>query len=101
MRDLVIKENKHSRFERLVSYCNKGKTFGTTHEDLTWNGRKLFIEAAREPNDIDWEFIHVSTREKILCRIRSWIMYIIFEGGVFMAIYAISMFLGWMVDIAH
>jgi hypothetical protein len=29
-------------------------------EILNWNGQRLIVEEAPEPNDIDWEFIHCS-----------------------------------------
>jgi hypothetical protein len=78
-----------------------GKVPNLTDKDLSWHGNKIFIEQAPEPNDIDWEFMHISTNEKIVCkfitlivfpgRIKAWIIYIIFEFLVFMFFYAISM----------
>ena len=38
-------------------------------DDLTWDGNKLFIEESPEPDDIDWEFIHIETPRKIRARI--------------------------------
>ena len=36
------------------------------NDDLKLQDRKLFIEQAPEPNDIDWEFLHITTRQKII-----------------------------------
>jgi hypothetical protein len=33
---------------------------------LSWNGRKLFISEAPEPNGIDWNNIHAKTKDRIM-----------------------------------
>ena len=59
------------------------------------------MEEAPEPNDIDWEFIHITTYEKIWLRIRSWTLYMVFEFLCFLVIYLISLKLAKTVDEAH
>lgn len=61
----------------------------------------MFLEPAPEPNDVDWEFIHITTHEKVFSRIKSWIYYFIFEGSAFFVIYLISLQLAKNVDEAH
>jgi len=53
------------------SYYSNGKLSNLKEEDLTWDGNKLFIEEAPEPNEVDWNFIHVETSKKIVARIKS------------------------------
>lgn len=45
---------------------------------------------APEPNDVDWEFVHVSTGKKMISRIKSWSISIFFMGSCFGIIYALS-----------
>jgi hypothetical protein len=48
-----------------MSYMHKGKLPGLSEDTLAWEGQKLFVEEAPEPNDVDWEFIHCSTAAKL------------------------------------
>lgn len=61
MKDRVLNDNRHTMTERLCSFVNRGRTPDLTHEDLSWHEQKLFLEPAPEPNDVDWEFIHITT----------------------------------------
>ena len=58
----------------------------------------MFLEDAPEPNDIDWEFIHVKTHIKIWKRVKAYTMYFVFEFSVFYLIYWISLKLSIMSD---
>lgn len=101
MKDKVLQDNTHTWSERLCAFFNRGKSSSLTHEDLSWHDQKLFIEPAPEPNDIDWEFIHISTSEKLVARLKAFVLYAIFEGFTFYVIYVISMQLAHAVDDAH
>ena len=68
MKAAVIEHNPWTDLERIRTYLNKGKTPGVDESTLAWEGNKLFIEAAPEPNDVDWEFIHRSTADKLKVR---------------------------------
>ena len=50
-------------------YLNDGKLLAPGPDDLTWYGNKLFIDECPDPDDIDWEFIHIETKRKINARI--------------------------------
>jgi hypothetical protein len=56
------------------------------------------LEDAPEPNDIDWEFIHVKTHIKIWKRVKAYTIYFVFEFSVFYLIYWISLKLSIMSD---
>ncbi|CAD8147563.1 unnamed protein product [Paramecium octaurelia] len=101
MKQLVLQENPHTQLERIKSHWNRGKLSGLGNEDLSWQGQKLFLEQAPEPNDVDWEFIHITTNEKIFKRVRAWIYYILFESAAFFVIYLISHRLALLGDEAH
>ncbi|CAD8136214.1 unnamed protein product [Paramecium pentaurelia] len=90
MKTKVLNENPFTQLERMRSYWNKGKLPGITEKDLSWHNQKLFIEQAPEPNEVDWEFIHVKTEEKISKRIKAWIIYILVESAAFYSIYLIA-----------
>jgi hypothetical protein len=57
--------NPWTTVERLRCYFNDGKLNNMGASVLQWEGKKLFIEEAPEPNDVDWEFIHCSTKDKV------------------------------------
>ena len=59
-------------------------------DDLMWNKNKLFIEQAPEPDDVDWEFIHVSTKDKIYARIKAWALSFLFMAVCYLGIMLIN-----------
>lgn len=61
MKDMVLNYNAHAFHERVAAFLNKGKSNRLTPNDLSWVGHKLFLHPAPEPNDVDWEFVHVPT----------------------------------------
>lgn len=61
MKDRVLHDNTHTFKERVYAFFNKGKSLNLVSDDLIFQDQKLFIEAAPEPNDIDWEFLHITT----------------------------------------
>ncbi|CAD8069040.1 unnamed protein product [Paramecium sonneborni] len=101
MKQLVLQDNPHTQWERMRSHINRGQLRSLSNQDLQWQGQKLFLEQAPEPNDVDWEFIHITTSEKILKRIRAWVYYILFESAAFFIIYLISHRLALLGDEAH
>ncbi|CAD8055184.1 unnamed protein product [Paramecium primaurelia] len=101
MKQLVLQDNPHTQWERMRSHINRGKLKSLTNNDLQWHGQKLFLEQAPEPNDVDWEFIHITTSEKIFKRVRAWVYYILFESAAFFIIYLISHRLALLGDEAH
>lgn len=67
----MLNHNPHTFWEKVECYYSGGKLNNIKEEDLTWDGNKLFIEEAPEPNEVDWEFIHIETSKKIIARIKS------------------------------
>lgn len=74
----------------MESYYSNGKLNNIKEEDLIWDGNKLFIEEAPEPNEIDWEFIHVETSKKIVARIKSQLSSFVFMAFCFMIIKTVN-----------
>jgi len=54
--------------------------------------RHLYISEAPEPNDVDWEFAHITTEQKIKARISSFIKWALLSIVSFIVICAISYF---------
>lgn len=90
MKSDVYDNNAHTKSERISAYMNDGKSRELTHKDLSWFDQKLFLEPAPEPTDVDWEFVHVSTGEKLLHRIKSWGISVFFMGLCFVIIWGLS-----------
>lgn len=44
MKEIVLKSNRHTMMERLLSWLNRGPTPKAKEDDLQWRGHKLFIE---------------------------------------------------------
>jgi hypothetical protein len=86
----VLDTNTHTSMERFKCFMNNGRLKDFKEEDLTWDGNKLFLDEAPEPNDIDWEFVHSSTTDKIYARIKSNLLTLLFVLVCFLAIKAIS-----------
>ena len=55
-----------------------------------WGMNKLFVEEAPEPDDIDWEFIHIPTSKKYLQRAKCFLLKICFMALSFGAIALIA-----------
>lgn len=87
MRDEVLRNNGHTWNDRFTAYRNDGKADSLKPHELSWMNHKLFIELAPEPNDIDWEFIHVKTDNKIKWRTFSWTISLGFMAATFTLIY--------------
>jgi hypothetical protein len=69
---------------------NNGKSDFLKPTDLSWLDYKLFLFQAPEPNDVDWEFVHVTTSKKLKSRSKSWGISIGFMAACFMIIYCLS-----------
>lgn len=65
MKNLVLGSNQHSFIERVMTFFNQGRSKTLKSNDLQWLEHRIFVEQAPEPNDIDWENIHITTKEKI------------------------------------
>lgn len=52
--------------------------------------RHLYISEAPEPNDVDWEFAHVDTNQKVKSRVKSFIEWALLSILSFLVILAIS-----------
>lgn len=57
-----------------------------------WGNYKLLIEEAPEPDDIDWEFVHIPTKDKLLWRLYCFLFKVIFLAISFFCISAIAKF---------
>ncbi|KRX04111.1 hypothetical protein PPERSA_08326 [Pseudocohnilembus persalinus] len=97
-KDLVLEQNSHSFMEQCRSYLNGGALKGAKITDLMWEKNKLFIEEAPEPDDVDWEFIHIETGRKIKVRIYAWIQTIIFMLLCYLAIFALTKYQGELIE---
>ena len=67
-------------------------------DELILEGHKLYCEQAPEPNDVDWEFLHVTTKKKIEVRIKAWSISIAFMIGCFIMIWVLSILTDKMND---
>lgn len=86
----MLKNNEHTTRERIAAYVNRGRSTELTYNDLSWMDHKLFLHPAPEPNDVDWEFVHVSTRNKMRWRCISWSISLGFMVTCFLIIYSLS-----------
>ena len=84
--------------ERMECFFNGGVLNNIKPEDLTWDGYKLFIEESPEPNDIDWEFIHIPTRKKIKHRLIAHLLSYVFMLGCFIMIWVVTRVQGILLD---
>ena len=100
-RDKIIDANPYTPTERIKNWLYNGKLKRTSDDELYWDENRLFIEPAPEPNDVDWEFIHCTTKEKLIGRAKSYLYNFLFMGSFFMVIFGISKWQGKMIDQAH
>lgn len=71
-------------------YFSEGVKLNPLEKDLMWEKNKLFIEEAPEPDDVDWESIHISTHVKLQWRAWCLLVRIIFMTISFVSISAIA-----------
>lgn len=57
---------------------------------LQWHDQILFLDPAPEPNDIDWNNIHIPTVDKFIYRVISFILNLIFRVIFIVIIYYIT-----------
>lgn len=75
----------------MKAFFNEGITADPNKEKgLILEGHKLYCEEAPEPNDVDWEFIHIQTSQKIKARTVAWSISISFMIGCFFLIWFLS-----------
>lgn len=82
-------------------YFTKGKSKYYNDKDLMWDDHKLFVEEAPEPDDVDWEFLHINTSKKIFIRIKCLLYRLLFMGLSFLAIFAIAKFQSHLIEEAY
>ncbi|CAD8169509.1 unnamed protein product [Paramecium pentaurelia] len=90
MKQLVLQHNPHTSWERIKAFFNNGLTGDVKEKGLIFEGHKLYVEEAPEPNDVDWEFIHIQTGQKVKSRIIAWSISISFMAGCFFLIWFLS-----------
>ena len=64
MKDWVLENTSYTNWGRMRAFFKKGTGYWSENRpnEVFWNNNPLFIELAPEPNDVDWEFIHTSTK---------------------------------------
>ncbi|CAD8115777.1 unnamed protein product [Paramecium sonneborni] len=90
MKQIVLQHNSHTSWERMKAFFNQGKTADVKGKGLILNEHKLYVEEAPEPNDVDWEFIHIQTGQKVKARVVAWSISISFMAGCFFLIWFLS-----------
>lgn len=90
MKQTVLQCNKFTNWERIKAFFNQGLAVNPGPNELVLEGRKLYCEEAPEPNDVDWEFIHIQTAQKVKARVVAWSISIFFMTGCFFLIWFLS-----------
>ncbi|EAR87534.2 transmembrane protein, putative (macronuclear) [Tetrahymena thermophila SB210] len=98
MKKDCLKENVSGYWEQLQIWWNKGMKSRPSEKDLMWGKHKLLIEEAPEPDDIDWEFIHIPTKNKIFWRFFCFLIKLSFMSLSFVAISAIAKFQSHLIE---
>ncbi|KAL4485796.1 hypothetical protein ABPG72_012336 [Tetrahymena utriculariae] len=98
MKKDCLKENVSGYWEQITIWWNKGMKQRPSEKDLMWGKHKLFIEEAPEPDDIDWEFIHVPTKNKIFWRFFCFLIKLSFMSLSFVSISAIAKFQSHLIE---
>lgn len=68
---------------------------------LNWNGQRLIVEEAPEPNDIDWEFIHCSQRAKRWGTVKATFLSLCFMASCYFMIKGITHIQSKLVEKAY
>jgi hypothetical protein len=90
MMNLVLERNKHTHLDRIEAFLTGGRSNNLKDGGLCWLEHRLLLEKAPEPNDVNWEFIHTSTREKIGWRCKSWSIFLTMMSMCFLIIFLLS-----------
>ena len=61
----------------------------------------LYVEQAPEPNDVDWEFIHCKTKERLVARFKWGLVTLGLMMTCFTIIWGLSFWASTMTDKAH
>ncbi|KAL4444843.1 hypothetical protein ABPG74_016051 [Tetrahymena malaccensis] len=86
----AIKSNPQNDWKRFKDYFKGGKSEHNKQDQLYLEGRYLYISEAPEPNDVDWEFAHVKTGEKIKVRTIAFFKWLALTLASFVVIALIS-----------
>lgn len=89
MRKTIIEANPYSFMDQVKCYRAGG--LYCDDKTMSWNGQKLFISEAPQPNEIDWSNIHAKTRDKIVGTVKSYIGTGVFLVVLFFVMWGISM----------
>jgi len=94
--------NFTENFNRLKAYFNGGRYPRQPNPTIYWQDHgHLYIEEAPEPNDLNWEFLHCTTAQKVkarmICFLRQTLLQIICTG----TIYGISAAQSYLIDTAY
>lgn len=88
--------------ERMKIYISTQKSEKNENDErLYFQNSLLFIEEAPEPNDVNWEFIYSSTKDKIKIRIIVNILFFILLASCFGIIWVITYFQSKSLDQAY
>lgn len=90
MKNEVLAYNTFTGWERFKAYTSGGKHSNPYGNELMMGDNKLYCEPAPEPNDVDWEFVHITTGEKIKCRLKAWTISICFMFSCFFMIWGLT-----------
>ena len=82
-------------------YLSHKKERDPADERIYFHDKLLYIEEAPEPNDVNWEFIYASTKDKIKIRIFLNILFVFLLGGCFGVIWVITYFQSKTVEHAY
>lgn len=92
-KQLIIESQAVKTYERFQNYFSKRKVIKKEGDNrLFYRNNLLYIDEAPEPNDVNWEFITISTSEKIKRRIIMNLAFILVLVICFIVIWVITYF---------
>jgi hypothetical protein len=90
MKEKVLRKNQSGWLDRMAVYWKNGKAVQSKGDELIFRGNRLFCEQAPEPTDVDWEFIHIRTKTKIIARVQAWSFSLLFMATCFFLIWGLT-----------
>ncbi|EGR32359.1 protein kinase domain protein [Ichthyophthirius multifiliis] len=99
-KNLVLENNSINFFKRFINYFKNGQSV-KYNTALYLKDRHLYIQQAPEPAEIDWEFAHCSTKEKIIARIGTNLLTILLVCVCFAVIALLSYLQSKLIDEAY
>lgn len=83
----ILQKQKVSWYQRMKNYMKKETKY--LENKIYYENHLLYIEQAPEPNEINWEIFHHTTKDKIKSRILYNFLFIVVLLGSFGIIYLI------------